>query len=101
MRVKSVSSSRAQRSDPIQGVDVSKEKKSWKNRKSVQFALLFCLVMIMYFVIEVLPLNMGPRHVPWSQIPSQIQHRLPVVVLIALAASVVLVVKQKNPGGKS
>ncbi len=98
--MKSVSSSRAQRSDSVQGVDVSEEKKSWKNRKPVQFALLFCLVMITYFVIEVLPLNLGSKHIPWSRIPSHIQHRLPLVVLIALAVSTVLVVKQKNPGEK-
>jgi|GEM_PF-6332239 hypothetical protein len=79
---------------------MQEEKKSWKNRKPVQFVLLFCLVMMTYFVIEVLPLNVGSKHIPWSRIPSHIQHRLPVIVLIALAASAVLVAKQKNPGEK-
>jgi hypothetical protein len=72
------------------------EPKSWKNRKPAQFLLLFCLVMLMFFVIEVLPLNLGARHIPWHDIPSHIQRRLPVVVLIALAAAAVLVVKQKK-----
>jgi hypothetical protein len=77
---------------------MSDEPKSWKSRKPAQFALLFCLVMIMFFVIEVLPLNLGAKHIPWHEIPSHIQHRLPVVILIALAAAALLVAKQpKKP----
>jgi hypothetical protein len=79
---------------------MSEEKISWKNRKPIQFLLMFCVIMIMYFLIEVLPLNVGTKHIPWHEIPQHIQQRLPVVILIALAAAAVLVVKQKNPGGK-
>ncbi len=79
---------------------MANEKKSWKNRKPVQFVLMFGIVMLMYFAIEVVPLNVGSKHIAWRDIPSHIQHRLPVVVLIALAAAAMLVVKQKNPGGK-
>jgi hypothetical protein len=80
---------------------MSEEKKSWKNRKPIQFILMFCVIMGMFFVIEVVPLNMGARHIPWSEIPSHIHARLPMVVMIALAAAAyIVVVKQRNTGGK-
>ncbi len=79
---------------------MSNTPRPWKNRKLIQFALLFCLVMLMYFVVEVLPLNVGVRHIPWHEIPMHIRNRLPVVVAIALVAAAMLVIKQRNPDGK-
>jgi hypothetical protein len=72
------------------------EKKSLKNKKPVQFLILFIVIMAMYFVIEVLPLNVGTSHIPWNEIPQHISKRLPVVVLIALAASAYIVAKNKD-----
>jgi hypothetical protein len=53
----------------------------------------------MFFAIEVLPLNFGPKHIPWREIPSHIQHRLPVVLMIALAGAAYVVVR--NSGNSS
>jgi heme/copper-type cytochrome/quinol oxidase subunit 3 len=80
---------------------MAQEKKPLKNRKLVQFLLMFCVIMGMYFMVEVLPLNIGSNRTSWKEIPSQMQKRLPVVLAIALAASAYLVtIKQKKPGGK-
>jgi hypothetical protein len=80
---------------------LSEEINSWKNKKPIRFLLMFCMIMGLYFLIEVLPLNFGTKHIPWSEIPAHIQARLPIVVMIALAAAAYIVtVKQRNTSGK-
>lgn len=72
-----------------------------KNNKLVQFLILFSVIMVMFFAIEVLPLNFGPKHIPWKDIPSHIQRRLPVVLMIAAAGAGYIVVRSSgNPTNK-
>jgi len=70
-----------------------------RKNKLVQFLILFVVIIFMFFAIEVLPLNFGPKHIPWREIPSHIQHRLPVVLMIALAGAAYVVVR--NSGNSS
>jgi hypothetical protein len=67
-----------------------------KKNKLVQFLILFLVIMVMFFAIEVLPLNFGPKHIPWHEIPSHIQRRLPVVVMIAFAGAAYIVVRNRG-----
>ena len=52
--------------------------------------------MAMFFAIEVMPLNFGPKHIPWREIPSHIKHRLPVVLMIAAAGAGFIVVRNRK-----
>jgi TRAP-type C4-dicarboxylate transport system permease small subunit len=72
-----------------------------RKNKIVQFLILFFVIILMYFAIEVLPLNYGPKHVPWREVPSHIRHRLPVVLMIAAAGAAFTVVRNRgNTNGK-
>jgi hypothetical protein len=71
-----------------------------KAAKLRQFALLFCIIIIMYVAIEVLPLTAGQKHLSFHDLLAQIRHRLPVILLIAAAASAYLTMK-KPPRKKS
>jgi hypothetical protein len=72
-----------------------------KKNKIVQFLILFFVIMLMFFAVEVLPLNYGPKHIPWREIPSHIQHRLPVVLMIAAAGAGYIIVRSRgNPTDK-
>jgi hypothetical protein len=72
-----------------------------KKNKIVQFLILFFVIMLMFFAVEVLPLNYGPKHIPWREIPSHIRHRLPVVLMIAAAGAGYIIVRSRgNPTGK-
>jgi hypothetical protein len=74
---------------------------NWKRNSAVQFLILFSVIMLMFFAIEVLPLNVGPKHIPWHEIPSHIKHRLPVVLMIAAAGAAFIVIRNRgNPGNK-
>jgi hypothetical protein len=67
-----------------------------KKNKVVQFLILFTVIMVMFFLIEVLPLNVGPKRIPWRAIPSHISRRLPVVLMIAVAGSAYIVVRNRG-----
>jgi cytochrome b561 len=72
-----------------------------KKNKIVQFLILFFVIMLMFFAVEVLPLNYGPKHIPWREIPSHIQHRLPVVLMIAAAGAGYIILRSRgNPTDK-
>jgi DNA mismatch repair protein MutH len=72
-----------------------------KKNKIVQFLILFSVIMVMFFAVEVMPLNFGPKHIPWRAIPSHIRHRLPVVLMIAAAGSAYIVIRTRgNPAEK-
>ena len=72
-----------------------------KKNKIVQFLILFFVIMLMFFIIEVLPLNYGPKHIPWREVPSHIRHRLPVVLMIAAAGAGFIVLRNRgNTNGK-
>lgn len=71
-----------------------------KKNKFVQFLILFIVIMGMFFVIEVLPLNYGPKHIPWREIPSHIKHRLPVVLMIAAAGAGYIVIRNRGNQGR-
>jgi len=64
--------------------------------KITQFIILFLIIMLMYFAIEVLPLNLGQKHIPWSEIPAHIRQRLPIMLLIACAAAAYIVLGSKK-----
>ena len=72
----------------------------WKRNKLVRFLILFCVIMAMFFAVEVLPLNFGPKHIPWRDIPSHIRRRLPVVVVIAVAGAAYVVVRNRGNTGE-
>jgi hypothetical protein len=67
-----------------------------KKNKIVQFLILFFVIILMFFAIEVMPLNFGPKHIPWREIPSHIRHRLPVVLMIAAAGAGYIVVRNRG-----
>jgi hypothetical protein len=67
-----------------------------KKNKIVQFLILFFVILLMFFAIEVLPLNFGPKHIPWRAIPSHIRRRLPVVLMIAAAGSAYIVIRNRG-----
>jgi hypothetical protein len=67
-----------------------------KKNKVVQFLILFSVIILMFFAIEVLPLNVGPKHIPWREVPSHIRHRLPVVLMIAAAGAGFIVVRNRG-----
>jgi hypothetical protein len=72
-----------------------------RKNKFVQFFILFFIIIMMFFLIEVMPLNYGPKHIPWREIPSHIQHRLPVVLMIAAAGAAFIVIRTRgNPTDK-
>jgi len=57
-----------------------------KNRIQ-QFAIMFFIIIAMFFFIEVVPLHFGAKHMPWQEIPLHLKNRIPVILLIALAAA--------------
>jgi hypothetical protein len=67
-----------------------------KKNKIAQFLILFFVILLMFFAIEVLPLNVGPKHLPWREIPSHIRHRLPVVLMIAAAGAGFIVIRNRG-----
>jgi hypothetical protein len=65
-----------------------------------QFAIMFALMMLMFFAIEVVPLHFGAKQIPWGQVPAHLQKRLPVMLLIAGAAAAWLVFVKNNQHNK-
>jgi TRAP-type C4-dicarboxylate transport system permease small subunit len=73
----------------------------WKKNIIAQFLILFSVIMLMFFAIEVMPLNVGPKHIPWHEIPAHMKNRLPVVLMIAAAGAAFIVARNRgNPGNK-
>ncbi len=58
-----------------------------KKNRIQQFAILFFVIILMFFFIEVAPLHFGPKQMPWQEIPMHLKHRIPIILLIAISAA--------------
>ncbi|MBD3322110.1 MAG: hypothetical protein GF350_13510 [Chitinivibrionales bacterium] len=60
-----------------------------RNRERiVRILIIFSLIIILFFAIEIIPLYFGPAHMPWNELINIVQKRLPKIVLIAAAAAI-------------
>jgi hypothetical protein len=61
-----------------------------------RFAIIFIIVLLLFFAIEIAPLHFGPAHLSWPDLIPEIRQRLARILLIAGAIGIVAVVS----GGK-
>nr|CAI78691.1 hypothetical protein [uncultured Gammaproteobacteria bacterium] len=52
--------------------------------------LAFVLILVLFVCIEILPLYVGPKHLPFDLLWKEFTDRLPRMLLIALAAAIFL-----------
>ncbi|MBD3344510.1 MAG: hypothetical protein GF401_05560 [Chitinivibrionales bacterium] len=64
------------------------EKTNSTLQKVVRSGVVFILIIVIFFFIEILPLHFGPRQIPWEGLIPVIKSKLPRITLIAAAAAV-------------
>ncbi|MBD3418607.1 MAG: hypothetical protein GF398_00670 [Chitinivibrionales bacterium] len=68
-----------------------KIKHLFKTSRLVRFFSFFGMILIIFFVIEILPLHYGSKQLPWHEIVPLLRAKLPRILLIAAGASLFIV----------